>query len=85
LQFTKLLSGNTSVKVGHSINSETEDVQVVRFLDHTSGHNVVLVDTPGFDDSRSNVSDTDTLKKITEFLLHEWVYYVQNFLPLFIF
>jgi predicted GTPase len=35
---------------------------------------VTIVDTPGFDDSRAGVTDTDILGKITEYLLKEYVY-----------
>jgi len=54
--------------------SETSEIQVVRFVDPNSSRNIVIVDTPGFDDSRSEVTDTDILKKITTFLLEQYVY-----------
>ena len=63
------MSGDTSVKVGDSLESETSDIQVVRFV-HPNGRNIVIVDTPGFGDSRG-FSDTDILKKITAFLLDQ--------------
>ncbi|KAJ4480271.1 P-loop containing nucleoside triphosphate hydrolase protein [Lentinula aciculospora] len=69
--FIQLLTNNTSVKIGNNIDSLTSEVQVFRLLDHTSGHNIVVVDTPGFDDSRSDITDTAILKKITEFLLNQ--------------
>ncbi|KAK2466556.1 hypothetical protein APHAL10511_001418 [Amanita phalloides] len=70
--FIKLLSGNTSIRIGDSLESETSEVQVVPFLDPGSGRKVIIVDTPGFDDSREGVSDTQVLKKISEFLLHAY-------------
>jgi hypothetical protein len=73
LQFVNLLTGDTSVHVGDSLESETSDVQIVRFLDRSSGRNVTIVDTPGFDDSRAGVTDTDVLRKITKFLLDQSV------------
>ncbi len=73
LQFIRLMSGDTSVDVGDSLESETSKIQVVRFFDQASGRNVVLVDTPGFDDSRAGVTDTDILKEITQYLLEQCV------------
>lgn len=83
VQFIKLLSGNTDIKIGNTLESETSRVNVVRFLDRLSGRNVSIVDTPGFDDSRVGVSDTDTLRSITNFLLDECVY-IPSFRSLFL-
>ncbi|KAF8164270.1 hypothetical protein K438DRAFT_1552078, partial [Mycena galopus ATCC 62051] len=71
-QFIKLVTGNYSVEVGESLESETFDVKDFQFFDHTTGRKVRIVDTPGFDDSRSGVTDTDILKKIADYLLHEY-------------
>ena len=68
MQFIRLVSGDPSVKIGDDLESETSEIQVVRCAD-SSGHNVVIVDTPGFGDSRAGVSDAVILKKITAFLL----------------
>ncbi|KAF7335225.1 P-loop containing nucleoside triphosphate hydrolase protein [Mycena sanguinolenta] len=38
------------------------------FVDPTSGRTVTIVDTPGFDDSRPEMTDTDILKQIADFL-----------------
>ncbi|KAF8699742.1 hypothetical protein AX14_000905 [Amanita brunnescens Koide BX004] len=73
--FIRLLSGDTSVGVGDSLESETVDVQLVRFLDPISRRNIVLVDTPGFDDSRPEITDTEVLKRIGSFLVEEWVHF----------
>ncbi|KAF5372403.1 hypothetical protein D9757_011616 [Collybiopsis confluens] len=70
--FIKLLSGDDSVKTGDSLESETIDVRCIDFVDEESGRKVILVDTPGFDDSRDGVTDTDILKKVTDFLLKEY-------------
>ena len=73
MQFIGLISGDTSVHVGHGLESETSEIQVVRFVDPKSRRRVVIVDTPGFDDSRRGDNDTDILKKIAKFLLEQWV------------
>ncbi|KAF7369651.1 G domain-containing protein [Mycena venus] len=70
--FIKLVTGNSSVEVGESLESETFDVKDFQFADHTTGRKVRIVDTPGFDDSRSGVTDTDILKKIADYLLHQY-------------
>lgn len=70
-QFIKLITGDSSVEIGESLDSETFDVKDFQFFDHTTGRKVRIVDTPGFDDSRSGVTDTDILKKIADYLLHE--------------
>ncbi|KAK2459340.1 hypothetical protein APHAL10511_008643, partial [Amanita phalloides] len=70
--FIKLLSGDTSIHVGDSLESETSEIQVVPFRDPETGRNVTIVDTPGFDDSRAGISDTKVLKKIAEFLLETY-------------
>ncbi|KAF8429575.1 P-loop containing nucleoside triphosphate hydrolase protein [Tirmania nivea] len=45
----RLLSGDSSVKVGHMLTSETTEIQEYRFRHR--GRNYVLADTPGFDDT----------------------------------
>jgi predicted GTPase len=58
------------LKVGDDLESCTSKIQVSEefVLD---GRRVVLVDTPGFDDT--NKSDTDVLKSIAAFLGESWV------------
>lgn len=63
------LSGN--VKVGHNLQSETSEVQPIGWV-NDDGVNIKLVDTPGFDDSRDGVTDTDVLKMIAHFLEKEY-------------
>ena len=70
-QFIKLLSGDSSVVIGNGLESETDDVKVVTFTNPSTSRAIRIVDTLGFDDSRENRSDTDILKKITDFLLTE--------------
>ncbi|KJA22639.1 hypothetical protein HYPSUDRAFT_644507 [Hypholoma sublateritium FD-334 SS-4] len=70
--FINLLTGKTSVAIGDSLESETADVADIRFIDSATGRKVTIVDTPGFDDSRQGVTDTDILKKIANFLLAEY-------------
>ena len=71
LQLVNLLTGQPSVAVGNSLDSETGEVVPIHFTDSASARNVVVVDTPGFDDSRQGVTDTDILTKIAKFLLSE--------------
>jgi len=74
LQFIRLISGDTSVHVGHGLQSVTSEIQVVRFVEPKSGRKIVIVDTPGLDDGREGVTDTDILKKITKFLPQQCVF-----------
>ena len=71
MQFIRLVSGDTSVGVGDSLESETVDVRVIHFRDPASHRKVSLVDTPGFDDSRQGITDTAVLKMIGAFLVKE--------------
>ena len=66
LQFIKLLSNNDIIRIGHNIESETIDINTASYSE--SGRVVTLVDTPGFDDSREGVTDTDILEKVAKFL-----------------
>jgi predicted GTPase len=52
------------IRVGHRLESCTTEVQSVKLL-HLD-MNVVLVDTPGFDDTHK--SDVDILKMIADWL-----------------
>ncbi|KIJ29021.1 hypothetical protein M422DRAFT_80499, partial [Sphaerobolus stellatus SS14] len=66
--FIKLLTGNKDIKVGQSINPETMDIATYQFL-QGDGLEVTLVDTPGFDDTRPQKSDSRLLGEIIDFLL----------------
>ena len=61
---------STNIKVGHSLKSETSEVQPVCW-DAEDGTRIKLVDTPGFDDSREGVTDVQVLKMIATFLTKE--------------
>jgi predicted GTPase len=78
-QFIKLLTGDTSIKIGDNLDSETTDVQMVHFRDRDSGRNVTFVDTPGFNDSRGSNDNTDILKRNVGFLLRDCVYLSESF------
>ncbi|KAL4259605.1 hypothetical protein AB1N83_006545 [Pleurotus pulmonarius] len=54
--------------IGHNLESCTSKVQPIRII--TGSHNVVLVDTPGFDDT--NMSDTRVLGMIADWLLETY-------------
>lgn len=62
-QFVNLASGS-DLPVGHGLQSCTEELQHAQF--DYNGRQVVLVDTPGFDDTKR--SDTEVLKLIAAFL-----------------
>ncbi|KAJ6536247.1 P-loop containing nucleoside triphosphate hydrolase protein, partial [Mycena capillaripes] len=69
--FIQLITGDDSINIGESLESETFEVKDFRFVDHT-GRKVRIIDTPGFDDSRPGFTDTDILKGIVGFLLKEY-------------
>jgi len=59
------LASKSHLKVGEDLNSCTSEIQEsVEFI--LDGRRVVLIDTPGFDDT--HISDTDVLKSIAAFL-----------------
>ncbi|KAL4063994.1 P-loop containing nucleoside triphosphate hydrolase protein [Scleroderma yunnanense] len=62
---------STEVKVGHGLQSETSEVQPICWATE-DGTTVKLADTPGFDDSRLGITDTDVLKMISTFLVNEY-------------
>ena len=68
MQFVKLLTNDQKIGIGHSQESETFDIQTSNYIDQGTGRSVMLIDTPGFDDSREGVTDTDILEKIVQFL-----------------
>jgi predicted GTPase len=58
------------LKVGDDLESCTDEIQLSEeFI--LEGRRIMLIDTPGFDDS--NKSDTDVLKMIAAFLGESWV------------
>lgn len=57
--------GREMMPVGHDLRSCTQQVMASDIF-HVDGQSIVLLDTPGFDDT--TISDADTLKRIAEFL-----------------
>lgn len=68
IQFINLLTNDDKIRIGHNQQSETFGIQTAQYIDPKTGHSVTLIDTPGFDDSREGVTDTDILEKIVQFL-----------------
>jgi len=66
--FITMASGSSSnlAGVGHTLQSCTSEISIVRVQSVELGINVVLVDTPGFDDT--NRSDVDILKMVSKWL-----------------
>ena len=71
-QFIKLLTGNRDIKIGGGIDPETSEIQTFSF--HHNHQYVVMVDTPGFDDNRPNMSDSKLLGDITNFLIKRYAF-----------
>ncbi|CAE6462528.1 unnamed protein product [Rhizoctonia solani] len=63
--FVNDASGTDVMPVGHDLPSCTQQVMASEIF-KVDGQNIVLFDTPGFDDT--TISDADTLKRIAEFL-----------------
>ncbi|KDN37337.1 hypothetical protein RSAG8_10225, partial [Rhizoctonia solani AG-8 WAC10335] len=63
--FVNDASGTDSMPVGHDLPSCTQQVMASETF-KLDGQDIVLFDTPGFDDT--TISDADTLKRIAEFL-----------------
>lgn len=63
-QFINLVSGS-HLAISDALKSCTTDVQLSNTFE-LDGRSVVLVDTPGFDDT--TISDTDILKRIAVYL-----------------
>ena len=68
IQFINLLTNDERIHIGHDPESETSDIQTARYVDEETGRSAMLIDTPGFDDSREGITDTDILEKIAQFL-----------------
>jgi hypothetical protein len=56
--------------VGHGLESETSQINCAEYID-PGGRKVTLVVTPGFDDSREDISDVDILRMISKYLTKE--------------
>ncbi|KAF8133158.1 P-loop containing nucleoside triphosphate hydrolase protein [Mycena galopus ATCC 62051] len=61
------LTGAEAIAIGHGVESATSDIGQYNYF-HENGRCVTFVDSPGFDDSREGVTDTDSLRKIAVFL-----------------
>jgi len=62
------LTGEPGRRAAEAYPSATQDIQASRILDHEKyGSRIVLVDTPGFDNSSK--SDTEVLKPIGDLLV----------------
>ncbi|KAL4077635.1 hypothetical protein J3A83DRAFT_4059744, partial [Scleroderma citrinum] len=60
-----------TVKVGHSLQYETHQVQPISWVTE-DGTRVKLLDTPGFDDFHAGMTDIEVLKMIEAFLTNEY-------------
>ncbi|KAG6379498.1 hypothetical protein JVT61DRAFT_9989 [Boletus reticuloceps] len=70
--FIRLLTDDDYIHIGHNPESKTSDIQTAFYVDQMTGSRVMLVDTPGFDDSREGeVTDTHILEKTVQFLQPE--------------
>lgn len=67
----KLITRNENIKVGHSVNSETSEVQLINYME-PDGRHIAFIDTPGFDDNREDMTDADILQQIADFLSTEF-------------
>ncbi|KIJ29022.1 hypothetical protein M422DRAFT_61876 [Sphaerobolus stellatus SS14] len=65
--FIKLLTGNENITIGSTIDPETSDIS--SYQSSQDGFDVALVDTPGFDDNRPDMTDSKLLKDVTDFLM----------------
>ncbi|KAF8553435.1 hypothetical protein OG21DRAFT_1245167 [Imleria badia] len=76
--FINLASGCDTRRVNHTLRSLTNDILPISFWDHGSGRRVVLVDTPGFDNT-PRLDDTpgfdDMFKTESEILnmISDWL------------
>ncbi|KAF8153679.1 P-loop containing nucleoside triphosphate hydrolase protein, partial [Mycena galopus ATCC 62051] len=69
--FIQRLTGDKSIGIGHSVESATSEIGHYNYFSE-DGRSVTFVDSPGFDDSRPGVTDTDILRKIAAFLQLEF-------------
>lgn len=75
-QFINLIAGSKLI-VGDDLESETACIETVTFP--FQGQEVTIIDTPGFDDSRSSdpdndLTDTKILNMISDFVVAKLVY-----------
>lgn len=71
------MASGYAAKVGHTLTSCTSEIESVRMRSlELSYVNVVLVDTPGFDDT--NRSDVEVLRMISNWMRETFVIYVKK-------
>ena len=75
LQFINAVLNNSDMIVGNGLKACTKDIRfgdatMVKEIPHLGEHRLVLVDTPGFEDS---IEDLQTLKTIADCLRDLWV------------
>ncbi|KAJ6464545.1 hypothetical protein C8R45DRAFT_1174774 [Mycena sanguinolenta] len=68
--FIRLVTGDDTVHVGHSLQSDTKQIVYTECFDDTNGQ-LTFMDTPGFDDSEG-LSDVDILRMIGNDLYSEY-------------
>jgi predicted GTPase len=66
IQFIDYATNQGGKHVGHGLTSCTADIRSVRVRHPTTGREIVIVDTPGFDDTYR--SDAEILKLIADWL-----------------
>ncbi|KIJ63775.1 hypothetical protein HYDPIDRAFT_112726 [Hydnomerulius pinastri MD-312] len=64
--FISKVTGIRDDGVGHTLKSFTSEVKATKIIDKRSGLDIVLVDTPGFDDT--NKTDLEILNMISDWL-----------------
>ncbi|KAF8130060.1 P-loop containing nucleoside triphosphate hydrolase protein, partial [Mycena galopus ATCC 62051] len=69
--FIQRLTGDKSIEIGHTVESATSEIGRYNYF-YEDGRSVTFVDSPGFDDSREGVTDTDVPRKIAAFLEQEF-------------
>ncbi|KAK6532535.1 hypothetical protein TWF281_006723 [Arthrobotrys megalospora] len=57
-------TGDPNAKIGEELESETSEIS--QYTLYVGGHRVILVDTPGFDDTE--IPDTDIFRNLAEWL-----------------
>lgn len=67
----RLITGDESIKVGVGLESVTTKVGLAHYFEE-DGSCITLVDTPGFDDSRGEMTDRAVLEMIAAYLDTEY-------------
>ncbi|KAG9317983.1 P-loop containing nucleoside triphosphate hydrolase protein [Chiua virens] len=68
--FINSVTGNTERRAASHLRSDTQDVTASCTISRDGGYRIVLVDTPGFDDTYR--PDIDILKTIADWLIQEY-------------